>query len=148
LRRRGRTLPRHQREPDPQLEASSARPGRTGFPRTRQPLSLRGGGPSPPRREQAAAGGARHPKKSDGVLRQGGDMTYRFIDDHKDLWPVRLLCETLEVSAAGYYAWRQRPRSAQEQWHDILLVEIRAIHTEVKGRYGSPRMHKELVARG
>ena len=75
-------------------------------------------------------------------------MTYRFIDDHKDLWPVRLLCETLEVSAAGYYAWRQRPRSTQEQWHDILLVEIRAIHTEVKGRYGSPRMHKELVARG
>jgi transposase InsO family protein len=27
-------------------------------------------------------------------------------------------------------------------------VEIRAIHTEFKARYGSPRMHKELVARG
>ena len=39
-------------------------------------------------------------------------MTYRFIDEHKDRWPVRLLCETLEVSPAGYYAWRQRPRSA------------------------------------
>jgi transposase InsO family protein len=75
-------------------------------------------------------------------------MTYRFIDDHKDLWPVRLLCETLEVSAAGYYAWRQRPRSAQEQWHASLLVEIRAIHAEVKARYGSPRMYEELVARG
>src|SRR6266496_616743 len=75
-------------------------------------------------------------------------MTYRFIDDHKDQWPVRLLCDTLGVSSAGYYAWRQRPPSAHEQQQDTLLVEIRAIHTEVKGRYGSPRIHKELVARG
>ncbi len=75
-------------------------------------------------------------------------MTYRFIDQHKDQWPVRLLCETLEVSHAGYYAWRQCPRSPQEQRRDALLVEIRAVHAEVKARYGSPRIHAELVARG
>ena len=75
-------------------------------------------------------------------------MTYRFIEGHKGGWPVRLLCETLEVSPAGFYAWRQCPRSAQEQRQDTLLVEIRAIHAEVKARYGSPRIHKELVARG
>lgn len=75
-------------------------------------------------------------------------MTFRFIDAHQDQWPVRLLCETLEVSPAGYYAWRGRPRSAQEQRQDTLLVEMRAIHTQFKARYGSPRMHKELVARG
>jgi len=59
-----------------------------------------------------------------------------------------LLCETLEVSPAGYYAWRRRHSTAQEQRHDTLLVEIRAIHAEVQARYGSPRIHKELVARG
>jgi len=75
-------------------------------------------------------------------------VTYRFIDDHKDQWPVRLLCETLEVAPAGYYAWRQRSPSVQQQRQDILLVEIRAIHAEFKGRYGSPRIYKELVARG
>jgi putative transposase len=75
-------------------------------------------------------------------------MTYRFIDQHKDLWPVRLICETLEVSPAGYYAWRQRPASPQQQRRDALVVEIRAIHAEVKARYGSPRIQKELVARG
>jgi hypothetical protein len=31
-------------------------------------------------------------------------MTYRFIDQPKDQWPVRWLCKTLEVSPAGYYA--------------------------------------------
>jgi putative transposase len=75
-------------------------------------------------------------------------MTYRFIEDHKGQWPVRLLCETLEVASAGYYAWRQRPRSARQQRRDTLLVEVRAIHAEVKARYGSPRIHAELVARG
>jgi len=75
-------------------------------------------------------------------------MTFRFIEEHKDRWPVRLLCETLEVSPAGYYAGRGRPRSAQEQRHDALLVEVRAVHAELKARYGSPRMHAELVARG
>jgi len=75
-------------------------------------------------------------------------MTFRFIEENKDQWPVRLLCETLEVSPAGYYAWRQAPRSAHEQRRDALLAEIRAVHAEVKARYGSPRIHAELVARG
>ena len=75
-------------------------------------------------------------------------MTYRFIDEHRRQWPVRLLCETLEVSPAGYYAWRQCPRSDRQQQRDALLVEIRAIHAQFKGRYGSPRIHAELVTRG
>jgi putative transposase len=75
-------------------------------------------------------------------------MTFRFIEAHTQEWPVRLLCETLEVSPAGYYAWRRRPRSAQRQRRDTLVVEIRTIHAEVKARYGSPRIHAELVARG
>jgi putative transposase len=75
-------------------------------------------------------------------------MIFRFIEEHRDCWPVRLMCETLEVSTAGYYAWRQRPVSPSQQRRDSLLVEIRAVHAEVKRRYGSPRIHAELVARG
>src|SRR6202166_4103550 len=75
-------------------------------------------------------------------------MTFRFIDDHRAQWPVRLLCETLEVSTAGYYAWRERPVSARQQRREALVVEIRAIHAEVKARYGSPRIQAELAARG
>jgi len=80
-------------------------------------------------------------------LRAWERSAYRFIDEHKDRWPVRLLCETLEVSPAGYYAWRRRPRSARAQPRDALLVEVRAIHAQFKARYGSPRVHAELVAR-
>ena len=74
-------------------------------------------------------------------------MTFRFVEDNRHLWPVRLLCETLEVSTAGYYAWRGRPVSARQERRDALVVEIRAIHAEAKARYGSPRVHAELAAR-
>lgn len=75
-------------------------------------------------------------------------MTFRFIEEHREQWPVRLLCDTLEVSTAGYYAWRDRPTGARRERRDALVVEIRAVHAEVKARYGSPRIHAELAARG
>jgi len=43
---------------------------------------------------------------------------FRFIDEHRDQWPVRLLCDDLDVSPAGYYAWRERPVSARQQRQD------------------------------
>jgi hypothetical protein len=67
-------------------------------------------------------------------------VIFRFIDEHKDHWPVPLLCDALDVSPAGHYAWRDRPASARQQRRDALLVEIRAIHAEFKARYGgTPR---------
>jgi transposase InsO family protein len=75
-------------------------------------------------------------------------VTFRFMDEHREQWPVRLLCEALDVSPAGYYAWRDRPASARQRRHDALLVQIRAIHAEFHARYGSPRIHAELKDRG
>jgi putative transposase len=75
-------------------------------------------------------------------------VTFSFIAEHREQWPVRLLCKALDVSPAGYYAWRERPVSARQQRQEVLLVEIRAIHAEAKARYGSPRIHAELAARG
>jgi putative transposase len=75
-------------------------------------------------------------------------VRYAFIQDHQEQWPVRLLCQVLDVSSGGYYAWQTRPRSARAQRRDGLVVQLKAIHQEMKARYGSPRLHAELVARG
>lgn len=75
-------------------------------------------------------------------------MRYAFIDQHRQRWPVRRMCEVLDVSPAGFYAWRDRAPSPSRQRREALLAEIGAIHTECKGRYGSPRIHAELQARG
>ena len=58
------------------------------------------------------------------------------------------VCDLLEASRSGFYAWRTRPPSAAEQRREELTREVRRIHAEVRQRCGSPRMHAELVARG
>jgi putative transposase len=73
-------------------------------------------------------------------------VRFSFIEEHKDSWPVTVMADLLGVSTAGFYAWRDRPISERQQRRDALLVEIRAIHERVKGRYGSPRIHAELKA--
>jgi putative transposase len=61
---------------------------------------------------------------------------------------VAQLCRVLGVSRSGYYAWRKRTPSAAEVRREDLTEQITTIHAEVKGRYGSPRIHAELVTRG
>ena len=75
-------------------------------------------------------------------------MRFRCIEDQRGTWPVRVLCETLEVSASGYYAWRGRPESARAVANRALLADIRRIHEEHRDRYGAPRIHAALQAEG
>jgi putative transposase len=75
-------------------------------------------------------------------------MRYGFVEGHRGRWPVRLMCRVLRVSPGGYYDWRGRPASSRTRAREALVVAIKAVHGEVKARYGSPRIHAELVARG
>ena len=75
-------------------------------------------------------------------------MRFRCIEDQRGSWPVRVLCETLEVSASGYYAWRGRPESARAAANRDLLADIRRIHEHHRHRYGAPRVHAALRAEG
>lgn len=73
---------------------------------------------------------------------------FRFLHDHKGTWPIRLMCRVLGVSAGGYYDRRDRPPRPAADRRAARAVEIEAVHAEVKGRYGRPRVHAELAARG
>jgi putative transposase len=75
-------------------------------------------------------------------------MRFRFIEDHRDVYPVRLMCAVLEVSPAGYYAWRGRPVSVRASANTTLLATIRQVHQDSGRRYGSPRVHASLRAQG
>lgn len=75
-------------------------------------------------------------------------MRFGFIAVEKAAFPVRLLCRVLEVSRAGFYAWQTRPPAPRARADARLGLEITAIHAESRHRYGSPRIHAELVARG
>ena len=75
-------------------------------------------------------------------------MSFRFIEDHRDSYPVRLMCAVLEVSPAGYYAWRERPVSERTKSSAALLAAIRQVHRDSCGRYGCPRVHAALHRQG
>lgn len=75
-------------------------------------------------------------------------MKFAFIRDHQAEFPVELLCDVLEVSRSGYYAWKNRPPSAGATRRAELVGRIREIHKENRQVYGSPRVHRELAARG
>ena len=61
---------------------------------------------------------------------------------------LTLMCRVYEVTRAGYYAWRSRERSERERQNEALATEIRIVHTESRGTYGSPRVHQALRQRG
>ena len=75
-------------------------------------------------------------------------MRFRFMEDRRADYPVRLLCDVLGVSPAGYYAWRSRPESRRSAANRDLVDDIRRVHRDTRGRYGSPRIHVELKAQG
>jgi transposase InsO family protein len=54
----------------------------------------------------------------------------------------------MQVSPSGYYAWHGRPASQHQQDDEQLLVEIRRIYAEGRGRYGSPKVWGQLREEG
>jgi transposase InsO family protein len=75
-------------------------------------------------------------------------MRYEFIQQQAGRYPVRRMCEVLEVSRGGYYGWLDRSSSRREREDRRLTAHIRSIHREYRGLYGSPRIHRELRRRG
>lgn len=75
-------------------------------------------------------------------------MRFAFIQTHAHIWHVQTMCRVLEVSRAGYYAWRARPLCERVKDDRVLTAKIRQIQQEVKHRYGSPRVRMELKGLG
>ena len=78
-------------------------------------------------------------------------MKYAHIYRYQHLWPIRLQCKVLKVSFTGYHQHQLRLEKISSRRHmakAALLVHVRAIHAELRGAYGWPRMWRELRHRG
>jgi putative transposase len=58
------------------------------------------------------------------------------------------MCRVLEVSRSGYYQWLKRKPSRRDIDNERLDAQIREIYDGSKGRYGSPKITRELQDRG
>ena len=76
-------------------------------------------------------------------------MKYAWIDAERNHFELAELCAALDVSVSGYRAWKRGGNPDRKRLTDPqMLTLIRSIHAELKGAYGSPRMVRELRARG
>lgn len=75
-------------------------------------------------------------------------MRYQFIEQHKQEFPVVVICQVLGVSESGFYAWRKRPACRRQREDAQLTQQIRQVFAFHHGRYGSPRIHRELRDQG
>ena len=76
-------------------------------------------------------------------------MKYAWIDANSKAYALIDMCVVLDVSISGYRAWKRGGTPARKRLTDVqTLAVIRAIHAELKGAYGSPRMVRELRLRG
>jgi putative transposase len=59
-------------------------------------------------------------------------------------YPVRSLCQVLEVTRSGYYQWRGKLAGTRAQANQQLLEQIRQVFEQNRQAYGSPRVTREL----
>lgn len=70
------------------------------------------------------------------------------MEAEKAHFPVAFMCRHLQVTRAGFYAWRARPPSARATEEQRLMVPLRTAFERARGTYGSPRVYRELRRAG
>ncbi|MFB7226043.1 IS3 family transposase [Streptomyces sp. NPDC056227] len=87
-------------------------------------------------------------RKATKFFASGDDLVSRcqFIEDHCETYPVKRLCQVLDVLRSSFYKWRvgREARAAREREDALLAEKIHAIHAESDRTYGSPRVTAEL----
>jgi putative transposase len=78
----------------------------------------------------------------------GPIMKYQFIEEYKHEFAIRVMCGVLLVSESGFSTWRKRPTCQRKREDAHLTQEIRQVFETHHGRYGSPRIHRDLRDEG
>ncbi len=79
-------------------------------------------------------------------------MLYRFVDEQKaEGFLVERICDIAGVSTSAYYHWKRHRDGVPtvgELAERRLVKEIKQIHGDSEGTYGSPRVTRELRRQG
>lgn len=72
-------------------------------------------------------------------------MRFTFIAAKQAEHTVTILCRCMRVTRSGFYAWRSRAESPHARDDRRLKILVQASFAESKQRYGSPRVHEDLI---
>jgi len=71
-------------------------------------------------------------------------MKYAWIKEHRDEFPVAVMCRVFEVSKSGFYGWVKRPESKRATRTRAIHAAVKQVHEDSDGIYGSYKIAKEL----
>ena len=74
-------------------------------------------------------------------------MKYAWITEHRDSFPVAVLCDVLGVSTSGYYDSLDRPPGPRARRHARIQQAVAEVHAQSHGIYGSHKIAEELGQR-
>ena len=74
-------------------------------------------------------------------------MKYAWITEHRDSFPVAIMCQVLDVSTSGYYDALVRPASERMQRHERIQAAVEQVHRESHGTYGSQKIAQVVQKR-
>ena len=75
-------------------------------------------------------------------------MKYRFMQAHQREFCVTRMCQVLQVSRSGFYAWQHRAVSARTQANQALMERMRVLHQQTREAYGAHKMWQLLKREG
>ena len=75
-------------------------------------------------------------------------MKYQWIQKHQNDYPMAVLCRVLRASRSGYYAWRDRRPSEQQQYWDQIIQAAVTSYMESNRVYGYRKVYNDLLAAG
>ncbi|OEJ21276.1 hypothetical protein AS594_37320 [Streptomyces agglomeratus] len=63
---------------------------------------------------------------------------FQFVDDHRNTYEVKRLCQVLDVNRSSYYKWLAgaEARATRQREDRVLAEEIREVHGASGGAYG------------
>jgi transposase InsO family protein len=75
-------------------------------------------------------------------------MRYKFIREHREEFSVKRMCQLLDVTRSGYYAWQPEKAGPRELENQVLVKQIHAEYKLSRKTYGSPRIQASLQRQG
>lgn len=71
-------------------------------------------------------------------------MKYAWVHEHRDSFPITVMCDVLQISASGYYDALQREPGPRAERHARIQQAVQQVHGESHGNYGSLKIAAAL----
>jgi putative transposase len=75
-------------------------------------------------------------------------VRFQFVEAHHEEYDVQIMCDVLDVSRSGYYAWRTRPASPREVADAEFTKEIERVFYDSWQTYGYESIWRVLQEEG